>query len=272
MVLIEHGRRNVKLTEAGRLLIEYYAEQLTQRELFEGRLADLKGLRTGRIQLAIGEGFLGAPLSRLISRFTGKYQGLLVDVRVTASSNEVARLVVEDEAHLGLAFQASDDPRIRVLSSVRQPLCAIMQASHPLARRESVTLADLAAHPMCLPESSFRTRQLLKVTEMTEKVALTPSVTANSLVLLKSLVSSGELITLLPLLAVSEELERKEFVAVPINSAALRETSVHLICRLGRHLTPAPLRMMNALMLYLDAYRPASERTSGLALEPSAQT
>src|SRR6202044_4071636 len=55
MVLIEHGRRNVKLTEAGRLLIEYYAEQLTQRELFEGRLADLKGLRTGRIELAIGE-------------------------------------------------------------------------------------------------------------------------------------------------------------------------------------------------------------------------
>jgi len=272
MVLIEHGRRNVKLTEAGRLLIEYYAEQLTQRELFEGRLADLKGLRTGRIELAIGEGFLGAPLSRLISRFVGKYQGLLVNVRVTASSNEVARLVVEDEAHLGLAFQASDDPRIRVLSSVRQPLCAIMQASHPLARRESVTLADLAAHPMCLPESSFRTRQLLKVTEMTEKVSLTPSVTANSLVLLKSLVSSGELITLLPLLAVSEELERKEFVAVPINSVALRETSVHLICRLGRHLTPAPLRLMNALMLYLDAYRPMSERASVLSREPTAPT
>jgi DNA-binding transcriptional LysR family regulator len=112
----------------------------------------------------------------------------------------------------------------------------------------------------------------LKVTEMTEKVSLTPSVTANSLVLLKSLVSSGELITLLPLLAVSEELERNEFVAVPINSTALRETSVHLICRLGRHLTPAPLRLMNALMLYLDAYRPMSERASVLSREPSAPT
>jgi DNA-binding transcriptional LysR family regulator len=267
MVLIEHGRRNVKLTEAGQLLIEYYSEQLTQREAFEGRLADLKGLRTGRIQLAIGEGFLGAPLSRLISRFITKYQGLLVDVRVTASSNEVARLVVEDEVHLGLAFQASDDPRIRVLSSVRQPLCAIMQASHPLARRESLTLAELAAQPMCLPESSFRTRQLLKVAEVTERVSLPPRVTANSLVLLKSLVSSGELLTLLPMLAVSEELERNEFVAVPINSTSLRDTSVHLISRLGRHLTPAPLRLMNALMLYLDAYRAKSE---AFALTPEA--
>jgi DNA-binding transcriptional LysR family regulator len=267
MVLIEHGRRNVKLTEAGQLLIEYYSEQLTQREAFEGRLADLKGLRTGRIQLAIGEGFLGAPLSRLISRFIAKYQGLLVDVRVTASSNEVARLVVEDEVHLGLAFQASDDPRIRVLSSVRQPLCAIMQASHPLARRGSLTLAELATQPMCLPESSFRTRQLLKVAEVTERVSLPPRVTANSLVLLKSLVSSGELLTLLPMLAVSEELERNEFVAVPINSTSLRDTSVHLISRLGRHLTPAPLRLMNALMLYLDAYRAKSE---AFALTPEA--
>jgi DNA-binding transcriptional LysR family regulator len=269
MVLIEHGRRNVKLTEAGQLLIQYYAEQLTQREIFEGHLADLKGLRTGRIQLAIGEGFLGAPLSRLISKFIAKYRGLLVDVRVTASSNEVARLVVEDEAHLGLAFQASDDPRIRVLSSVRQPLCAIMRASHPLASQQSVTLAELAAHPMCLPEASFRTRQLLKVTEVTERVSLQPSVTANSLVLLKSLVSSGELITLLPLLAVSEELERKELVAIPINSTALRDTSVHLICRLGRHLTPAPLRLMNALMLYLDAYRSAGEQASDQLAEGS---
>jgi len=269
MALIEHGRRNVKLTEAGRLLIEYYSEQLTQREVFEGRLADLKGLRAGRIQLAIGEGFLGAPLSRLVSKLIVKYRGLVVDVRVTASSNEVARLVVEDEAHLGLAFQASDDPRIRVLSSARQPLCAIMRASHPLASQKSVTLAQLAAHPMCLPESSFRTRQLLKLAEVAERVSLQPTVTSNSLVLLKSLVSSGELITLLPLLAVSEELERKELVAVPIKSCELRDTSVHLIGRLGRHLTPAPLRLMNALMLYLDAYRPAEELSSDGVSEDS---
>jgi DNA-binding transcriptional LysR family regulator len=261
VALIEHGRRGVLLTEAGKLLIDYYTEQLTHRESFEARLADLKGLRTGRLSLAIGEGFVGAQLAGLVSRFVSKHQGLLLDIRVTASSSEVARLVLEDEAHLGLAFQASDDPRIRVLASVRHPLCAIMRPAHPLAKKQSVTLAELALHPMALPESSFRTRQLIKVAEVAERVFLQPSVTSNSLALLKTLLCSGDLLTLLPMLAVNEEVERGTLVAVPVHSAALEDTSVHLIGRLGRHLTPAPLRLLNSLMSYLNGYERCLERS-----------
>jgi DNA-binding transcriptional LysR family regulator len=261
VALIEHGRRSLLLTEAGKLLIDYYSEQLTHRESFEARLADLKGLRTGRLSLAIGEGFIGAQLAGLVSRFVAKHRGILLDVRVMASSSEVARLVLEDEAHLGLAFQASDDPRIRVLASVRHPLCAIMRPTHPLAKQQRVTLAELALHPMCLPESSFRTRQLIKVAEVAERVFLQPSVTSNSLALLKTLLCSGELLTLLPMLAVSEEVERGAFVAIPVQSAALEDTSVHLIGRLGRHLTPAPLRLLNSLMSYLNGYERCLERS-----------
>lgn len=254
VALIEHGRRGIKLTDAGRLLIEYYAEQQAQREVFEARLADLKGLRVGRISLAIGEGFVGAPLSELITRFIAKHQGILVDVRMTASSSEIVRLVVEDEAHFGLAFQSSDDPRIRVLASARHPMCAIMRRSHPLARHERVTLSDLAPHPMCLPESSFRTRQLLKLAEAAENVTLQPSVMSNSIGVLKSMLLSSDLITVLPMLAVAEEIEHGDFVALPIASASLQDTSVHLIGRLGRQLTPAPLRLMSSLMRYLNRY------------------
>jgi DNA-binding transcriptional LysR family regulator len=261
VALIEHGRRSLLLTEAGKLLIDYYCQQRTHREAFEAQLADLKGLRTGRLSLAIGEGFIGTELAGLISRFVSKHQGILLDIRVTASSSEVARLVLEDEAHLGLAFQASDDPRIRVLASVRHPLCAIMRPSHPLAKQQSVTLAELALHPMCLPESSFRTRQIIKVAEVSERVFLQPNVTSNSLALLKTLLSSGDLLTLLPMLAVSEELERGAFVAIPVQSSALEDTSVHLIARLGRHLTPAPLRLLNSLMSYLSGYERCLERS-----------
>jgi DNA-binding transcriptional LysR family regulator len=254
VALIEHGRRNIKLTEAGALLIEYYNEQQTHREAFEARLADLKGLRAGRINLAIGEGFICTRLSGLLARFMARHRGLVVDVRITASSADVARLVVEDEAHLGLAFQSSDDPRVRVLASVIHPLCAIMRPTHPLAGRAFVTLSDLAAHPMCLPESSFRTRQILKLAETIEHVSLQPDITSNSIVLLKHLLAEGEYLTLLPMLAVSEEVARGEFAAVRVQSASLQDTSVHLIGRLGRHLTPAPLRLMTALISYLNGY------------------
>jgi DNA-binding transcriptional LysR family regulator len=251
--LIEHGRRNIKLTETGMLLIEHYSEQLRLNEAFEARLADVKGLRTGRIHLAIGEGFIGEPLSNLLVRFNAKHPGLFINVHMSASSNEVVRLVAEDEAHLGLVFQSSDDPRIRVLASVRQPLCAIMKSDHPLAGHKLLKLADLQSLRLCLPESSFRTRQLLQTAESDERVSLKPVVTSNSITLLKSLLESGEFFTLLPILAVSEEVENRTFAAVPIDSTALKDAAVQLITRLGRRLPPAPLRMLSALTTYLQS-------------------
>jgi DNA-binding transcriptional LysR family regulator len=253
VALIEHGRRNIKLTETGQLLIEHYSDQLRLNEAFEAKLSDIKGLRTGRVQLAVGEGFIGQPLSSMLIRFNAKHPGLFINLHMSASSNEVVRLVSADDAHLGLVFQSSDDPRIRVLASVRQPLCAVMRIDHALARQKLLKLADLNAHLLCLPESSFRTRQLLQTAEADERISLQPSVTSNSITLLKNLLHAGEFFTVLPVLAVSKEVENGQFAAVPIDSPALQEASVQLISRLGRRLPPAPLRMIAALTVYLES-------------------
>src|SRR5260370_10625907 len=216
--LIEHGRRNIKLTEAGLLLIEHYSERLRVNEAFDAKLSDIKGLRTGRIHLAIGEGFIGQPLSSLLISFNAKHPGLFINVHMSASSNDVVRLVAEDDAHLGLVFQSSDDPRIRVLASVRQPLCAIMNVDHPLAGHKLLKLAELKSYRLCLPESSFRTRQMLQTAVSTERGSLQPTTPPNSTPLFKSLLEPVDFLTLLPVLAASKEAENRQFAALPIDS------------------------------------------------------
>jgi DNA-binding transcriptional LysR family regulator len=269
LALIEHGRRNIQLTQIGALLVAHYSDQLRLNETLEAKLSDIKGLRTGRIQLAIGEGFIGHPLSSILVRFNAKHPGLFINVHMSASSNEVVSLVAADDAHLGLVFQSSDDPRIRVLASVRQPLCAVMKIDHPLASLKLLKLADLGTHRLCLPESSFRTRQLLHIAEAEEGVSLEPSVTSNSLTLLKSLLKAGEFFTVLPVLAVSKEVESGQFAAVPIDCAALQEASVQLIGRLGRRLPPAPLRMVSELTTYLKACGGRFDTVDPVGVEPA---
>jgi DNA-binding transcriptional LysR family regulator len=110
----------------------------------------------------------------MLIRFNAKHPGLFINLHMSASSNEVVRLLSADDAHLGLVFQSSDDPRIRVLASVRQPLCAVMRIDHALARQKLLKLADLSAHLLCLPESSFRTRQLLQTAEADERSTAPP--------------------------------------------------------------------------------------------------
>jgi DNA-binding transcriptional LysR family regulator len=253
LALIEHGRRNIKLTETGQLLIEHYSDQLRLYEAFEAKLSDIKGLRTGRILLAVGEGFIGQPFSNMLVRFNAKHAGLFINVHMSASSNEVVQLVSEDAAHLGLVFQSADDPRIRVLASVRQPLCAIMRSGHPLANHKILKLAGLGGYSLCLPESSFKTRQLLQMAETDERLSLQPCITTNSITLLKNLLSTGDFYTVLPILAVSREIESGQLAAVPIDSPALQEASVQLISRVGRRLPPPPLRMISALTAYLES-------------------
>jgi DNA-binding transcriptional LysR family regulator len=82
---------------------------------------------------------------------------------------------------------------------------------------------------------------------------LQPSLTSNSITLLKSLLNASEFFTVLPVLAVSKEIESGQFTAVPIDSPALQDASVQLISRLGRRLPPAPLRMISALTAYLES-------------------
>ncbi|MFT4045666.1 MAG: LysR family transcriptional regulator [Solimonas sp.] len=250
MPLIEHGRRSVQLTEAGELTMKYYGEQLSQREDFEARLSDLRSLRAGHITLAVGEGFLGEALSNVLSRFIARHAGVSLTVHSSNSSNEVVRMVAEDEAHLGLAFNTSDDPRIRTQISTCQPLCMIVKPTHPLAGRESIRLADLMSYKVCLLESAHRTRQMLKKAEAAEGVTLDPCVTSNSIGLLRDLLHAGDFVTLISVLAMARELMRGEFVAVPIANTAFETAPVTLISRIGRRLAPGPQQ----LLFLLDGY------------------
>lgn len=252
VALLERGRRAAKLTEAGVALIEHHRDRQAQRERLDQRLEEIRGSRAGRVTVAIGEGFIGELLATMLARFVADYPQLDVEVRMTASSNEAARLVGEDEAHVGLAFQALHRARVRALGSVSQSLCVVVTTGHPLAAAKTVDLRDLEPYRLCLPEATFRTRQLLRGVEATENCLLRPSITSNSINLLKSLVRAGEFITLLPELAVHEELERGDFVTVPLATDLLPDTVIQVLTRTGRQLSPAAQTLAKALTGFLQ--------------------
>lgn len=251
LAVLERGRRSAKLTEAGRLLLEFHRERLTQNDRLEERLANLRGSRAGRVEVVVGEGFVGEVLAGMLGTYATRHPGIIVDASMTTSSNDVSRMIAEDEAHIGLAFHPAPDPRIRIAGSAIQGLRAVTRPGHPIARSASVRLSDLGAFRLCLPESAFRTRQLLRGVEIAEQCALHPCITSNSIGLLKTLVRRCDFVTILPELAVHEEVDRGDVVAVPIASAWLPDTSIHVLTRVGRQLSPAALTLCRELVEFL---------------------
>jgi DNA-binding transcriptional LysR family regulator len=244
--LIERGRRTIKLTQAGELAVNYYRRSLAERDVFDSQVQDLRGMRSGRIDLAMGEGFINAAFSQVLSSFLSRSPDILVST-VAARTAEVARMVVEDEVHAGLVFHVPADPKIRVKASVDQPIVLLVRPGHPLDRPEPVRLADIAAHRVCMPPEGFRIRQIIAQAEAAEGVWLKTALTANALLLLKELAKSGDCVTLLPRITAAPELIAGTLKAIPIAASALETTSINLITRLGRQLPAAALKLLTMI-------------------------
>jgi DNA-binding transcriptional LysR family regulator len=253
--LIERSRRRLKLTEAGEIALGYYRELTTQQEAFVSRLRDIKGLRGGTVRLAVGEALIGDLLLEVLQRFMDQYPEIRIVMR-TAGTTDVVALVIDDEAHMGMVFQAAPDAKIRVRASSDQPLKVILRPDHPLSGRSSLKLADIVGERLGVPERSFRIRQILGVAESQEHIFLTPVLVSNSLLVLKEFARSGSGITVLPSIAAHSEIAAGVLKAVPIDQPALMHTSASVITRLGRQLPVGAVRLLQeveATMPFLPA-------------------
>ena len=251
--LIERGRRSIRLTQAGRMTLDYYRDQLADREALLNRLRDLREMKTGCVDLAVGEGFLGRPFGQLIDDFQRRNPGIAVSI-LSGTTGEIVRMVLEDEAHIGMIFNTSDEPKIRTRTSVAQPLEVICAPSHPAADMTAMTLNELRGFKLCLPPAGFHIRHLLNAAEKRAQTWLEPGIVSSSLQVMRDLVRAGQFVTLLPRIAVLAELEEGTLVARPLREAELEDTTVNLIHRLGRQLDGAPARLLGRIEAKLKTW------------------
>lgn len=255
VALVERNRRRIKLTEAGVVALNYYREFSTHQEAFVSQMRDLRGLRGGTVSLAVGEALIGDLLLDTLQRFMAQYPEIRILI-TTAGTAEVVRLVVEDEAHMGLVFHPEPDAKIRVRASSDQPLKVFVRPGHPLADRKSLKIRDLAKERLGLPERSFRIRQTLRAAEVDEQVFLSPVLVSNSLLALKEFARSGLGITVLPGIAAHSEVTAGLLKSVPIDHPTLMHTNASVITRLGRQLPVGAVRLLQkieATMPFLPA-------------------
>lgn len=246
LALIEKGRRRVCLTEAGEVVCQYFREKMSQEEAFLSHIQEIKSIRTGKIVLAVGEAFVTQAFSDMLDEFMQQYPGMEVRVRVT-NTTEVVEMVREDNAHVGLIFDISREPKIRARVVLNQPLKIIVHKDHPLGARDCISLKEVQEESIGLPEEGYRIRQVIQVAEQEEGVFLEGSLVTNSLMLLTDFVKSGRGITILPDLVVREALRKGDICAVPTENSVLNSTKTSLIVRVGRQLPIGAYRLLQNL-------------------------
>jgi len=252
--VLERHRRGVVPTQAGQLLIDYYREQTAHQSDLLSKLQEVRGLKRGHVDVALGEGFVVDFMQGPMAHFSQRHPHISVTLDL-AGTNDVLRRVAEDEAEIGLVYQPPHDPKIVSRAVQRQPMRVIVRANSALQPPARFTLADLASRPVALTHSSYGTRQLLGLAEYAAKVKLTPALTSNSINVLKQFVRSGLGVTVLPEFAVTAELESGELHAIPIDDPVLEAAEAHLITRTGRKLSVAANRLVSYCSSLMQAFQ-----------------
>lgn len=154
--LFEQLGRKVYLTAAGRELRAYCLAILQQFREAEEALAALKGIRGGKLSIAVisaGDYFF----PRLLAEFCSRHEGVTVDLAVD-NRVEVVRRLMDNATDLAIMLRPPESSDMHAEPFAPQPQVIVAAPGHPLARRRRVPLAALADEPFVIRERGSDTR------------------------------------------------------------------------------------------------------------------
>lgn len=149
--LFEHVGRRVEPTEAGSELYEACRRVFDSLSNFEMKVADLKGLKRGRLRLAVvTTAKYMAP--EMLGDFSKLYPGVELAMKVTNRHSIIERMHnnVDDLYIMGQV--PKDEPDLKYYSFAPNPLVMLAPRDHPLVNKKNISLEEIAKEPFIVRE------------------------------------------------------------------------------------------------------------------------
>jgi len=160
MPLFDQVGKRLSLTHAGEELVKTCREIFEKLDQFEMTVADLKGLKQGRLRVAVittAKYFV----PRILGPFCQRYPGIDVSLQVTNHEYILNRLS-ENLDDLYVMSQLPENIEITCQPILENPLVVVAPADHPLAKEKNISLDRLAAEPFIMREPGSGTRRAVQ--------------------------------------------------------------------------------------------------------------
>jgi molybdate transport repressor ModE-like protein len=216
--LVERHGRGVRLTDAGQALVHRADAILAELAAADAELAAIAGLRGGRVRVSTFASAATTLLPAAVAAFRAGHPGVQVELSLVEATDEAVDGVRAGRADLALLAQPVDQPPSDLVETHRlleDPMLVVLQGEHPLARRRSLALADLAGEPWVLgggPDCSDRDTILRACHAAGFEPRVSVAFPTDDYNATQGMVAAGAGITLLPRLA----------LAVPRDDLAMR--------------------------------------------------
>jgi DNA-binding transcriptional LysR family regulator len=233
--LVQRTSRGARTTHAGEVVLQHAREVFSVIGSLEGQVAQLQGLKSGRLAVA-GTTTLGTHLlPRLIADFSTRVPGVECQIRV-GNEDAVEAWLLQNEVALALCAEEPKDERLTTTPMFEEQLQLIGPAQCPL-RSRILGPEDIADQRFILREVGSATRRQQETALATWGLPGVERWEMWGLATLKESVCAGMGLSLISEHAIIRERAAGLLTVLDIEPPPQRRT-VSLVTRAGRALTP----------------------------------
>ena len=151
-------RSGLELTRAAKELFEISDRIHVLEQLLTERMRDYSELDSGQLTIVANA---PCPAMGLISDFKRLYPGVHIDFSLGVWNDTMAQ-VKEREIDIGIITEPDDVDGMFKLEIDRTRYVALVRKNHPLAKKKSVLMKELARESLILPERGSLTRRVFE--------------------------------------------------------------------------------------------------------------
>lgn len=188
--LFDRSTRRVRITEAGREFAAVAERMLNDLGITVQSVREVAQERRGLVVVSCVMSVAGSVLPRMIAAYRSGRPGVEIHIRegIYASILDDVRSGLAD---FGISY-VDELPDFAVGTPLgRETFSVVVPARHKLAKRRSIGLAELAAHPIVALPTESRTRRTIDAAAVTAGLQLRQRVVVTQIATLLALVGQG---------------------------------------------------------------------------------
>ncbi len=190
VVLLDRSKRHLQLTPEGEVFlkrIDYILEKINSAII---EMHDLSNATKGCLSIGIPP-MIGTYLfPYILSNFTKEYPGIKLNISEKGSL-QTREMIENGNLDLGIVIISEPSDSLETLPISKSEILVCLSSDHPLSKRSSIGIRDLANEPIIMLKEGFYHRN--KIFERFDKYNIKPNIilSSNQLETIKSLTANG---------------------------------------------------------------------------------
>ncbi len=250
-LLFERIGKRVFLTEAGDTLLAHARQILQSLKEADEALLNLKGLRGGRLAVAVA-----STAEYFAPGLLAEFRKTQPDVRIRLSIDNrdtVSRLLIGNEVDLAIMGRPPAGLDATAVAFAPHPLVIVAATGHPMSQARSISLEDLAGETLIVRETGSGTRSAMEEFFLEHAIKPRIGMEMGSNEAIKQAVIAGLGISFISQHTLGLELSAGRLCILKVEGTpVIRQW--HLVRHKSKHLTPAFAAFWDFILEFAPAY------------------